>query len=259
MAFPPSFLDEIRARLTLSDIVNRSVKLTRKGREYSGLCPFHNEKTPSFTVSDDKNFYHCFGCGAHGDVFTFLIETEGLSFPEAVERAALEAGLEVPVSNPQEREREERQTKLVDVVEKACVFYENTLWAKAGRKGLDYLRRRGLTDQIIRRFRLGFAPAGNSLKNAIVTDEITESVCLEAGLMRLPNDGRNPYDFFRDRVIFPICNSRGRPIAFGGRIIGDGAPKYLNSPDTPLFDKQRTLYTDSMLPGKHHTRRGVSL
>ncbi|MEC7942476.1 MAG: CHC2 zinc finger domain-containing protein [Pseudomonadota bacterium] len=123
MAFPPSFLDEIRARLTLSDVVNRSVKLTRKGREYLGLCPFHNEKTPSFTVSDDKNFYHCFGCGAHGDVFTFLIEKEGLSFPEAVERAALEAGLEVPVSNPQELEREKRQTKLVDVVEKACVFY----------------------------------------------------------------------------------------------------------------------------------------
>lgn len=242
MAFPPSFLDEIRARLTLSDVVNRSVKLTRKGREYLGLCPFHNEKTPSFTVSDDKNFYHCFGCGAHGDVFTFLIEKEGLSFPEAVERAALEAGLEVPVSNPQEREREERQTKLVDVVEKACVFYENTLWANAGRKGLDYLRRRGLTDQIIRRFRLGFAPAGNSLKHAMITDEITESVCLEAGLMRLPNDRRNPYDFFRDRVIFPICNGRGQPIAFGGRIIGDGAPKYLNSPDTPLFDKQRTLY-----------------
>ncbi len=242
MAFPPSFLDEVRTRLKLSDIVGRSVKLIRKGREYSGLCPFHNEKTPSFTVSDEKNFYHCFGCGAHGDVFTFLIENEGLSFPEAVERAALEAGLEVPVSIPQELEQKRQKTKLADVVENACSFYESTLWTDAGRKGLDYLRGRGLTDQIIRRFRLGFAPAGNLLKTSLVSDEVPESVFLEAGLMRKPNNGRSPYDFFRDRVIFPICDGRGRPIAFGGRIMGNGAPKYLNSPDTPLFDKRRTLY-----------------
>ena len=242
MAFPPTFLDEVRTRLRLSDVVGRSVKLTRKGREYSGLCPFHNEKTPSFTVSDEKNFYHCFGCGAHGDVFTFLIENEGLSFPEAVERAALEAGLVVPASMPQELERRQRQTKLADVVENACVFYESTLWADAGRKGLDYLRGRGLTDQVIRRFRLGFAPPGNVLKTSMVSDEDLESVCIEAGLMRKPDNGRSPYDFFRDRVIFPICDGRGRPIAFGGRIMGDGAPKYLNSPDTPLFDKRRTLY-----------------
>lgn len=242
MAFPPSFLDEIRARLTLSDVVGRSVKLTRKGREYTGLCPFHNEKTPSFTVSDDKNFYHCFGCGAHGDVFTFLVENEGLSFPESVERAALEAGLEVPVSTPQEREREQLRTKFMDVVENACAFYENTLWTDAGHKGLDYLRKRGLTDQIIQRFRLGFAPAGNLLKASMISDEAPESDFLGAGLMRKTDDGHRSYDFFRDRVIFPICDGRGRPIAFGGRIMGDGAPKYLNSPDTPMFDKRRTLY-----------------
>ena len=242
MAFPPQFLDEIRARVTLSDVISRSVKLTRKGREHLGLCPFHNEKTPSFTVSDDKNFYHCFGCGAHGDVFTYLVENDGLSFPEAVERLAAEAGLEVPVSTPQERAREQRRAELVDVVEAACAFYERALWSDAGRQGLEYLRGRGLTDETIRRFRLGFAPAGNSLKTAIVSNEMPEAMLLEAGLMRRPDDGRSPYDFFRDRVIFPIRDGRGRPIAFGGRTMGDGEPKYLNSPDTPLFDKRRTLY-----------------
>ena len=242
MAFPPQFLDEIRARLTLSDIIGRSVKLTRKGREYTGLCPFHNEKTPSFTVSDDKNFYHCFGCGAHGDVISYLIENDGLSFPDAVERLAAEAGLEVPASTPQEREREQRRAELVDVVEAACLFFENTLWGEAGRQGLEYLRGRGLTDETIRRFRLGFAPARNSLKTAIVSNEMPEAMMLEAGLMRRPDDGRSPYDFFRDRVIFPIRDGRGRPIAFGGRTMGDGEPKYLNSPDTPLFDKRRTLF-----------------
>ncbi|HCH57819.1 MAG TPA: DNA primase [Rhodospirillaceae bacterium] len=242
MAFPPQFLDEIRARLTLSDIIGRSVKLTRKGREYTGLCPFHNEKTPSFTVSDDKNFYHCFGCGAHGDVISYLIENDGLSFPDAVERLAAEAGLEVPASTPQEREREQRRAELVDVVEAACLFFESTLWGEAGRQGLEYLRGRGLTDETIRRFRLGFAPARNSLKTAIVSNEMPEAMMLEAGLMRRPDDGRSPYDFFRDRVIFPIRDGRGRPIAFGGRTMGDGEPKYLNSPDTPLFDKRRTLF-----------------
>lgn len=242
MAFPPQFLDEIRARVTLSDIIGRSVKLTRKGREHTGLCPFHSEKTPSFTVSDDKNFFHCFGCGQHGDVITFLIENDGLSFPEAVERLAAEAGLEVPVSTPQEREREQRRAELVDVVEAACAFYERTLWGDAGRRGLEYLRGRGLTDETIRRFRLGFAPAGNSLRTAIVSSEMPEAMLLEAGLMRRPDDGRSPYDFFRDRVIFPIRDGRGRVIAFGGRTMGDGEPKYLNSPDTPLFDKRRTLY-----------------
>ena len=242
MAFPPQFLDEIRARITLSDIIGRSVKLTRKGREHTGLCPFHSEKTPSFTISNDKNFFHCFGCGRHGDVITYLIDHDGLSFPEAVERLAAEAGLEVPVSTPQERARELRRAELVDVVEATCAFYERTLWGDAGQQGLDYLRRRGLTDETIRRFRLGFAPAGNSLRTAIVSNEMPETMLLEAGLMRRPDDDRPAYDFFRDRVIFPIRDGRGRPIAFGGRTMGDGEPKYLNSPDTPLFDKRRTLY-----------------
>ena len=242
MAFSPQFLDEIRTRLTLSDIIGRSVKLSRKGREYLGLCPFHSEKTPSFTVSDEKSFYHCFGCGAHGDVISFYMEHDGLSFPEAVEQAAREAGLDVPVSLPGEQGREQHRKELIDVVEAACSFYEGKLWDLVGRQGLHYLRGRGLTDDTIRRFRLGFAPAGNALRKAMVSNEIPEEMLLSAGLIRRPDDGRETYDFFRERVIFPIRDGRGRPIAFGGRTTGKGEPKYLNSPDTPLFDKRRTLF-----------------
>jgi DNA primase len=242
MAFPPQFLDEIRARVTLSDVIGRTVKLVRKGREYSGLCPFHAEKTPSFTVNNEKNFYHCFGCGAHGDAFGYLIQKDGVPFLEAVERLAAEAGLAVPKATAEDRRKAERRAGLLDATEAACAFYERTLHGPDGRRALEYLKGRGLTDETIRRFRLGFAPAGNSLKTAIQSDEMPEALLLEAGLIRRPDDGRSPYDFFRDRVIFPILDGRGRVIAFGGRTMGDGEPKYLNSPDTPLFDKRATLY-----------------
>lgn len=242
MAFSPQFLDEIRARLSLSDIVSRRVKLQQRGREHTGLCPFHNEKSPSFTVSNDKNFFHCFGCGAHGDVIGYLMRIDGVSFPEAVERLAAEAGLEVPVSSPEERIEAQRRAGLLEVMEAACLHYEKTLRSPAGRAALDYLYRRGLSDGTIARFRLGFAPPGNTLKTAILSDAMPEALLAEAGLVRKPDDGRPAYDFFRDRVLFPISDARGRVIAFGGRTLGDGEPKYLNSPDTPLFDKRRTLY-----------------
>tara|TARA_R110002110_G_scaffold238849_2_gene454623 strand:- start:31 stop:1977 length:1947 start_codon:yes stop_codon:yes gene_type:complete len=242
MAFSPQFLDEIRARLTLSDVVSRRVKLTQRGREHTGLCPFHSEKTPSFTVSNDKAFYHCFGCGAHGDVIGYLMQAEGVSFPEAVERLAAEAGLEVPVSSPEEREQAQRRAGLLEVMEAACVYYEKTLRSPMGKTALAYLHGRGLTDETIARFRLGFAPPGNTLKTAIMSEAMPEALLAEGGLVRKPDDGRPSYDFFRDRVLFPIADARGRIIAFGGRTMGDGEPKYLNSPDTPLFDKRRTLY-----------------
>ena len=242
MAFSPQFLDEIRARLSLSDVVSRHVKLQLRGREHTGLCPFHNEKSPSFTISNDKNFYHCFGCGAHGDVIGYLMQAEGVSFPEAVEQLAAEAGLEVPVSSPEERAQEQRRAGLLDVMEAACAFYEQTLRSPMGKTALAYLHGRGLSDETISRFRLGFAPPGNSLKTAIMSDAMPEALLAEGGLVRKPDDGRPSYDFFRDRVLFPIADARGRIIAFGGRTMGDGEPKYLNSPDTPLFDKRRTLY-----------------
>jgi DNA primase len=257
MAFSPQFLDEIRARLTLSDVVSRRVKLQLRGREHTGLCPFHNEKSPSFTVSNDKSFYHCFGCGAHGDVIGYLMQAEGVSFPEAVERLAAEAGLEVPVSSPEERAQEQRRAGLLEVMEAACAYYEKTLRSPMGKTALAYLQGRGLSDETIRRFRLGFAPPGNSIKTAIMSDAMPEALLAEGGLIRTPDDGRPSYDFFRDRVLFPIADARGRIIAFGGRTMGDGEPKYLNSPDTPLFDKRRTLYGLAQARSAAHDKKRI--
>ena len=162
MSFTPQFLDELRQRLSLVAVIARKVKLTRRGRESTGLCPFHNEKTPSFTVSDEKGFFHCFGCGAHGDVIGFVMRSEGLSFPETVERLAREAGLALPVSSPEERQRAERQATLVTAMETAAAWYEQQLKTPCGREALDYLRRRGLAEGTIARFRLGYAPEGRT-------------------------------------------------------------------------------------------------
>lgn len=244
MAFPNRLLEDIRARIALADVVGKRVKLTRKGREHSGLCPFHNEKTPSFTVSEDKGFYHCFGCGAHGDVISFVMNTEGLSFPETVERLAADAGLEVPVETPEARAEAERRADLYDVVEAACGWFESQLREPGGQVALDYLRGRGLRDETIAQFRLGYAPDRSAgLMVALKAKGATEAQIVEAGLLRRPDDGRAPYPFFRDRVMFPIADRRGSVIAFGGRLMGEAkAAKYVNSPDTPLFDKGRNLY-----------------
>jgi DNA primase len=242
MAFPPRFLDELRQRLSLADIVGRRVRLIKRGREYVGLCPFHNEKTPSFAVVEDKGFFHCFGCGAHGDVIGFVMQSGGLGFREAVESLAGEAGLEVPKSTPQERERAQRQIDLQDAMEAACVFFQEQLEAPAGRAGQAYLERRGLDAATIRRFRLGFAPESREALKRALAGKIPEALLVEGGLLRRPEEGGATYDYFRNRVIFPIGDRGGRIIAFGGRVIGDGQPKYLNSPETPLFQKGRVLY-----------------
>lgn len=258
MSFTPQFLDEIRARLRVSDVVGRRVKLTKKGREYSGLCPFHNEKTPSFTVNDDKAFFHCFGCGEHGDVIGFVMKTEGASFPEAVEKLAGEAGLEVPRQSPQERERFERQKTLADVCEAAANWFAGRLKHASGREALAYLKDRGLTDKTIAGFRLGHAPdERDALKKALMADGIDEAQLIEAGLIIKPDDGRPTYDRFRGRIMFPITDRRGRVIAFGGRILGDGQPKYLNSPETPLFNKSRVLY--GLAPAREAVRRDATV
>ena len=241
--FPPSFLDEIRARVSLVSVIARGVRLTRKGREHSGLCPFHNEKSPSFTVNEDKGFYHCFGCGAHGDVISFEMQVHHLSFVEAVERLAGEAGLEVPKQTVEERERAQRAASLYDVMEAACVFFERELRRAVGQTALGYLRGRGVDDQAIGCFRLGYSPDSRSaLLQVLKAAGIPEPLAVEAGLLISPEGGGEPFDRFRGRVMFPITDRRGRVIAFGGRILGDGQPKYLNSPDTPLFHKGRVLY-----------------
>jgi DNA primase len=242
MAFPPGFLDELRSRVSLSDLVGRRVRLTRKGREYAGLCPFHNEKTPSFYVVEDKGFFHCFGCGAHGDAIGYVTRAENLDFIEAIERLAGEAGLQVPQSTPQERERAQRQKTLLEALAAAATLYEAQLWSPPGARAREYLARRGLDEETIRRFRLGWAPEDRQALRRALAGEFPEPLLLEGGLLRQPEGGGAPYDYFRGRVIFPIGDRAGRVIAFGGRTLGDDQPKYLNSPDTPLFEKGRVLY-----------------
>jgi DNA primase len=259
MAFPPEFLDELRNRVSLPGIVGRRVKLTKKGREYSGLCPFHNEKSPSFTVNEDKGFFHCFGCGAHGDAIGFEMRANHTAFTEAVEKLAAELGLEVPKATPEERKREARRASLHDAMEAACRFFETSLRSAAGREGLAYLRERGLSEETIARFRLGWAPdSREALKKAVMSEACPESLLIEAGLLKKPESGGASFDFFRGRVTFPVTDRRGRVVAFGARTLGDGQPKYLNSPDTPLFHK------GSMLYGLAHARetareKGVAL
>ncbi len=245
MAFPPSFLEELRARLTVSDIVGRKVSLKRKNAsEFVGLCPFHNEKTPSFTVSDKKGFFYCFGCQEKGSAIDFVMKTEGLAFPEAVEKLAREVGLPVPRATPQERERAERASSLQGVVELAANWFQKQLRLPVGRQGLDYLRGRGLSDEAVDDFRLGFSPdSRDGLLSALKREGVPVDKIVEAGLAIQPEErGREPYDRFRGRVMFTINDRRGRAIAFGGRVMGQGEPKYLNSPETPLFHKGANLY-----------------
>src|SRR6516164_5513868 len=244
MAFPPGFLDELRNRIWLSGLIGRRVKLDRRGREYAGLCPFHHEKTPSFYVVEDKSFFHCFGCGAHGDVIGFVMRADNLDFIEAIEKLAGEAGLAVPRATPQERERAQQQKTLLGALEAAAAFYEARLASPAGARARNYLDERGLDAETIRHFRLGWAPDERQALRRSLSADFSESLLIEAGLLRRPSSAAadEPLDYFRSRVMFPIGDRTSRVIAFGGRMIGDGQPKYLNSPESTLFEKGRVLY-----------------
>ena len=243
MTFPPQFLDEIRARVPLEGTIARRVRLQRRGRESIGLCPFHKEKTPSFTVNEDKGFFHCFGCGAHGDVIGFVMRDEGLSFPEAVERLAADAGLALPARDPQAAARERERHSLYEVVETAAAWFEAELAGPRGETARRYLEGRGVDGETRATFRLGYAPdSRNALRVALGAGGVTEAMMLEAGLVIAPEGGGTPYDRFRGRVIFPICDRRGRVVAFGGRALGEAKAKYLNSPETALFSKGTLLY-----------------
>ncbi len=244
MAFPPAFLDELRSRIVLSDVVGRRVKLRKGPRgEFTGLCPFHNEKSPSFTVSDDKGFYHCFGCGEHGSVFDFVMNTENLQFPEVVEQLAGTAGMEVPRQSAAAAEAARRSATLHEVLDKAAVWYSDQLNAAQGVGARDYLKKRGVEPDSAAAFRLGFAPdARTQLKDALLARGVSDAQLVETGLTVKPEDGGASFDRFRNRLMFPILDSRGRVIAFGGRALGDARAKYLNSPETALFHKGRTLY-----------------
>ena len=234
MSFPPRFLDELRDRTPIVDLIGRKVSLQRRGREHTGLCPFHKEKTPSFTVNEEKGFYHCFGCGQHGDAISFVMETESLSFPEAVEILAKANGMEVPRATPEEVQREKQRGGLLEAVEAATAWFERRLRDPEGKIALDYFTRRSLDSETIAKFRLGYAPGlgrgeASRLSSDLLQQGFETETLVEAGLLNVPEDGRAPYDFFRGRAMFPITDRRGRVIAFGGRVIGDGEPKYLNS------------------------------
>jgi DNA primase len=256
MSLSPAFLDELRMRTTLSSVIGKHTKLQKAGREWKACCPFHKEKTPSFTVNDEKGFYHCFGCGAHGDAIRYLTETRGLPFIDAVKELADGAGMQVPAPDPRMRERQEKSASLRDVMEAAATWYIEQLQGPAGAETRAYLEQRGISAATQQAFGLGFAPdSRDKLEEAL--KEFGRDKLIEAGLIAVPEEaGRSPYDRFRSRLMFPIRDQRGRVIAFSGRIIGDGKPKYLNSPDTPLFDKGRTIYNfDRASPAARDAKR----
>jgi DNA primase len=236
-----AWLDELRSRTTLSAVIAPTVKLIRAGREWKACCPFHNEKTPSFTVNDDKHFYHCFGCGAHGDAIRFLTDNRGMPFMDAVKELASKAGMDVPAPDPRAKEQADRTASLTDVMGEVARWYAEQLNGIDGAEGRDYLRRRGIDPAIATRFGLGLAPDNRTaLKRAL--GHLGEDKLVETGMLIQPDEGGESYDRFRGRLMIPIRDPRGRVIGFGGRILGQGEPKYLNSPQTVLFDKGRTLY-----------------
>ena len=241
MRLPDGFLDELRVRTPLAAVIGRRVKLSRSGRHWKGCCPFHNEKSPSFYVYEDG--YHCFGCGAHGDAVGFVMQSQGLQFRDAVELLAGEAGLDVPKPSRAAEEAEQRRLDLHGVLDAACALFQRRLQQPEGARALAYLRGRGLSDATIARFGLGWSgERRGALAADLASQNIDVAILIEAGLMRESEDARPPYDLFFNRVMFPIRDRKGRVISFGGRILGDGQPKYVNGPETPLFSKRRTLY-----------------
>ncbi|BAI96268.1 DNA primase [Sphingobium sp. TA15] len=264
MSLSPAFLDELRARTSLSTLIGRTVKVQKAGREYKACCPFHNEKTPSFTINDEKGFYHCFGCGAHGDAIRWMTDQRGLPFMEAVKELAQAAGMEVPAPDPRAAKRAEQAKGLHDVMAAAQGFFEEQLGGIEGAEARAYLQKRGISAATAKAFGFGFSPDGRGRLKAAL-NVFGEPLLIEAGLLIDPDgaepDGgrkRDSYDRFRGRLMLPIRDIRGRVIAFGGRILGAGEPKYLNSPDTPLFDKGRTLYNiDRASPASRQAGRVV--
>lgn len=242
MALPQQFMDEIRRRVSLSSIIGKKVKLINRGNRMVGLCPFHQEKTPSFHVRDDEGFYHCFGCGASGDAISFLREQDGLGFMEAIHHLAGLAGLTVPEQKDISPEEKAQRNMMASINEEAAVFYENQLNSPAGKQAKRYISDRQMSPNSLSRYRIGYAPA-NGLTTYLQNKGFTADDMLAAGLVRKSQRDGSLYDNFRDRLMFPITNPKGDVIAFGGRALsGDQEPKYLNSADSPMFHKKQVLY-----------------
>ena len=256
MSVPPEFIEDLRQRVPLSDLIGKRVKLVRKGRRFSGLCPFHSEKTPSFSVVDDQGFYHCFGCGAHGDAISFLRETDGLDFMEAVERLAGMAGLTVPRSAPEDPQRTRQRKAALDILEETTRVFQTALQRNDGQGAATYLQRRGLSEAVISTYRLGYAPR-SGLRTALAARGFSDDDMLAAGVIRRSERDGELFDYFRDRVMFPIEDRQGRVIAFGARALGDAQPKYLNSGEGPTFSKKNVLY--GWVQAREGLRRGLPL
>ena len=253
MSISPQFLDELRNRLTLSEIIGRKIKVTRAGRESKACCPFHSEKTPSFTINDEKQFYHCFGCGAHGDVINFIMEHDNLSFRDAVEMLAADAGLQVPKSTPQEAAKAKKDKDLYSLLEDATLYFEDNLKNARNEDAMRYMLERGFSKETIQNFRIGFAPDdGQALRKYLLDKGYADKDMIAAGVVRPSKKGGDPYAFFRDRVMFPVPDRRGRIVAYGGRVLPEHLrppqrsdftpPKYINSSETQLFHKGNMLY-----------------
>jgi len=241
---PQQFIDDLLDRTDIVEIIDGRVSLRKSGQNYSGLCPFHNEKSPSFTVSQTKQFYHCFGCGANGNAIGFLMEFERLEFPAAVEAIARNAGIEMPVERQANPEKKKQQDSLYDQLERAQQFFSQQLRQHPSReKAINYLKGRQLTGETAKTFGIGYAPPGwENLHKELAKAEQDEQQLIEAGMLVKREDRDGCYDRFRDRIMFPIRDNRGRTIAFGGRVLGDDKPKYLNSPESPVFHKGNELY-----------------
>lgn len=233
-----SFTDELRQRLSLVDVISRRIQLTKKGQNYWGCCPFHNEKTPSFSVNEEKGFYHCFGCGEHGDIISFTMKSENIDFKEAIKELADMAGIKMPEYKVKSKAQIEAEENYFQITEKATQIYQDLLYTDSGKHALEYIKNRGFSDDMIKKYRIGYAPKNNIISarfNNIKIDKLTAT-----GLVRIGDYG--PYDFFRDKLMFPIFNAHGQIVAFSGRSLDGSEPKYINTTDTELFHKRQTIF-----------------
>ena len=249
MKFSTEILNEIKDKISVSQVVEKTVQLKKRGKEFVGLSPFTKERTPSFTVNDEKQFYHCFSTNKHGDIFTFLVEVGGLSFPEAVEKLADEAGVQLRTFSPAEEEKFNKSKKLYEALEISKSFFSSQIFDNDNSLALRYLKNRGLSNDIINSYEIGYAPKGNKLEKYLISNGVSHEIMTLAGMtIKDENKKDNFYDRFRNRIIFPIRDIRNRVVGFGGRVINtEDQPKYLNSPETPVFHKGGLLYNFSKI------------
>ncbi len=237
-SYDRNFTDELRTRLSIVDVVGRRVPLTKKGQNYWGCCPFHNEKTASFSVNEEKGFYHCFGCGEHGDIISFTMKTNNMDFRAAIAELANQAGLKLPEYKPRDPAQVAREDTYLSITERAAKLYQQKLFEDTGAHALSYIRGRGFTDEMIKKYRIGYAPKNNIIANTMAN--VKQDALVSTGLCRRGEYGM--YDFFRDRLMFPIFNARGQIVAFSGRSMDGSEPKYMNTTDTEMFHKRKTIF-----------------